>query len=64
MLRLPILLPMCDVCGQAVSLEYCKTDENGDAVHEECYLRRLGLEKAPPVANAGGFSAGNYTEST
>jgi hypothetical protein len=60
---LPIpLLPICNVCGRAVSLEYCKTDENGDAVHEECYLRKLGLENAPP--DAGGVSAGIYTEST
>ena len=65
MRRFPIpLLPTCDVCGRAVSLEYCKTDEKGDAVHEECYLRRLGLEKAPHVADSGVLSAGIYTEST
>lgn len=65
MLCLPIpLLPLCDVCGRAVSLEYCKTDERGDAVHEECYLRKLALEKAPPMTKTQGFSAKIYTEST
>jgi hypothetical protein len=63
MLCLPIPLPICDVCGRTVSLEYCKTDERGDAVHEECYLRKLGLE-APPAANTEDFSAGIYSEST
>jgi hypothetical protein len=62
---LPILLvPICDVCGQTVSLEDCKTDERGDAVHEECYLRRLDTQKAPPVTKTYGFSAKAYLEST
>jgi hypothetical protein len=59
------LLSICDVCGRTVSLEYCNTDERGDAVHEECYLRKLALEKPPPpVAKTQGFSARIYTEST
>jgi hypothetical protein len=58
------LLPMCDVCGRAVSLEYCKTDERGHAVHEECYVRKLGLEETPLVTNTGSFSVGIYAEST
>jgi hypothetical protein len=64
-LWLPILLlPICDMCGQTVSLEDCKADERGDTVHEECYLRRLDIEKAPPVTKMHGFSANAYNEST
>jgi hypothetical protein len=36
----------CWICGHAVSLETCKTDEHGEAVHEECYVARLALENA------------------
>jgi hypothetical protein len=36
----------CWLCGKAVSLEACKTDEYGKSVHEECYVARLALEKA------------------
>jgi hypothetical protein len=62
---LPILLlPICDVCSETVSLEDCNTDERGNAVHEECYLRTLDLEKAPPVTQTHGLSAKIYTEST
>ncbi len=33
----------CWICGRVVSLESCKTDENGNAVHEECYVARVRL---------------------
>ncbi len=33
----------CWICGGAVSLESCKTDENGHPVHEECYVARVKL---------------------
>ncbi len=40
----------CSLCHMPVPLESSKTDENGKAVHEECYLLRLRLEHAttPP----------------
>jgi len=31
----------CPICKQAVSLERCKTDENGRAIHEDCYVRKI-----------------------
>jgi hypothetical protein len=31
----------CWVCGKPVSLEECKIDEQGRAVHEQCYLTRM-----------------------
>jgi len=36
----------CWICGRGVSLEISKTDEHGKAVHEECYVVRVALEKA------------------
>jgi hypothetical protein len=30
----------CSICGNPVSLEASKTDEQGMAVHEECYVGR------------------------
>jgi hypothetical protein len=34
---------VCWICGRAVALENCKTDEQGLAVHEACYIARLEL---------------------
>jgi hypothetical protein len=43
-------LVRCALCQMPVPLESVKTDENGKAVHEECYLLTLRLEQAttPP----------------
>lgn len=41
-------LPTCPVCNERVELETSKTDEDGQAIHEECYLRKLHL--LPPNA--------------
>jgi LSD1 subclass zinc finger protein len=30
----------CSICGNTVALEASKTDEQGSAVHEECYVGR------------------------
>jgi len=32
---------ICSICHQPVALENSKTDENGHAIHEDCYLQRL-----------------------
>lgn len=32
---------VCCICAQPVSLETSKTDERGNAVHEECYVRKI-----------------------
>jgi hypothetical protein len=37
---------MCFVCGKTILLEIAKTNECGRAVHEECYVLRMKLEKA------------------
>jgi hypothetical protein len=36
----------CSLCHEPVALVSSKTDENGKAVHEECYLLRLRLKQA------------------
>ena len=33
-----ILVLICPVLGKPVSLEECKTDDEGKPVHEECYV--------------------------
>jgi hypothetical protein len=36
---------LCWICGHTVELETCKTDENGMAVHENCYVLKVALAK-------------------
>ena len=33
--------PQCAVCGKPVQLELSKTNESGQAVHEECYAHQI-----------------------
>ena len=33
----------CSICNKPVALEIAKTDEGGHAVHEECYLLKIGI---------------------
>jgi hypothetical protein len=33
--------PSCPVCNEAVTLETSKTNEDGKAIHEECYVARV-----------------------
>jgi len=40
--------PRCAICGKPVPLESCKFDENGKAVHEDCYVGRMLEDKDPP----------------
>ena len=38
----------CWICGDDVSLEKCKIDEHGKAVHEDCYAARFTCRTAIP----------------
>lgn len=38
--------PMCPLCDEPVELETTKTDEDGQTIHEECYVLKLSLKKA------------------
>ena len=42
-------VPPCLICGTQVSLETCKVDECGQAVHEECYVGQLVLHGHTPL---------------
>ncbi|HLZ41638.1 MAG TPA: hypothetical protein VKQ11_11785 [Candidatus Sulfotelmatobacter sp.] len=37
---------LCSACNEPVSLETAKTDESGQAIHEECYLVNLNRNQA------------------
>jgi hypothetical protein len=38
--------PTCSACDKPVSLESANTDDNGQAVHEKCYLSRLHISRS------------------
>jgi hypothetical protein len=43
----------CWICGKAVNLNTCKTDEHGLTVHEECYVARIkSWQKQRSIASA------------
>lgn len=31
---------ICGICEVPITLETCMTDEHGESVHEECYVRK------------------------
>jgi hypothetical protein len=33
--------PLCSICNEPVNLRTAKSDENGRAVHEECYIQKI-----------------------
>lgn len=37
---------LCPICDHPVRLELAKTDENGRAIHEQCYVLKLRLKRA------------------
>lgn len=39
-------LPLCSICNTAVPLESANTDENGEAIHGECYTLKVQLRRA------------------
>jgi hypothetical protein len=43
-------LTLCVYCQKPVELENAETDENGKAIHPECYLLRLRANRdtSPP----------------
>lgn len=47
----PSDLARCQVCDEPVPLEASKTDENGKAVHEECYAIKVRLRQTTTPSN-------------
>ena len=45
-------LPHCSICNKPMEIETAKTDEDGKAVHEECYAARVRLKEITPPAKA------------
>lgn len=39
----------CWICGSEISLEQCKIDEHGRAVHAECYMANIRLQAGNPT---------------
>ena len=35
---------ICPICNEAVTLETCKINEEGDATHEDCYVAKICSE--------------------
>lgn len=38
----------CVICSLPVSLEEARIDENGQPVHEECYMNKIGARPSNP----------------
>jgi hypothetical protein len=45
-------LANCAICGEPMELETTKTDEDGKAVHEDCYAARMRLRQITPPPKA------------
>jgi hypothetical protein len=43
----PTPTPLCSICGKPVELETSTTDSNAEAVHEECYARKIESRNPP-----------------
>jgi hypothetical protein len=41
--QFPPYFPLCSFCGQPVIIESSRTDGEGLAVHEECYLLKINV---------------------
>jgi len=54
---------MCFICSKPIPLEIAKSNDYGLAVHEECYVLRMKLEKATTVRKFPGVAADGRGES-
>jgi hypothetical protein len=50
--RKGIPLPLCSICDKPVQLENSNTDEDGKAIHEECYILKLTRNRTTKPAPA------------
>jgi hypothetical protein len=47
----------CQICHKPVMLETARTDEHGNAVHEECYVRAVETRKVSDDSSDSGAVA-------
>ena len=58
-------LPRCSICNEPVELETAKTDEDGKAVHEDCYVgRMMRLKEITPPSKASSIGEMAMAETT
>jgi len=48
-----VAVPACAICNKSVSLETAKIDEDGQTIHEECYVLRVKREQVAQSPKAG-----------
>ena len=56
----PFWVLMCSICGKRVSVETLKTDGDGHAFHEECYLSRGHSKKSEGQTRQTGNDVEEY----
>jgi hypothetical protein len=47
-----VLFLVCVICDNPVGLETARTDESGNAVHEDCYVRSVSAKPGPLVCRS------------
>jgi hypothetical protein len=47
--RRRIIYPVCHLCNEPVEINTAKTDADGKAIHEDCYIKSLN---SPPKSSA------------
>jgi hypothetical protein len=50
----------CGICEEHLSLNNCKTDEHGQAVHEACYVMKMKLDTKRLYPKADGTASDQY----
>jgi hypothetical protein len=48
-----VAVPACAICDKSVPLETAKIDEEGQTVHEQCYVLKVKREHVAPSREAG-----------
>ena len=46
---------LCSLCGQQIELENANTDENGQSIHEDCYVAYIAAQGRVLVSTIRGL---------
>jgi hypothetical protein len=52
----------CQICGKSLDLKFSKTDENGKAVHPDCYADKVKRKSPLQFPKKASPLAGNHTD--